>query len=326
MLPDDDAPRRSLNPAQKILLCLALGLARLLRLPGYRGLALLAGLTGFCFWHLARKRRRLAVASIERHLAVEHAEAERIARLSFKSNFLSFLEILFASSFTLYGNPRLSYPAAFGELAVSKDRPIVGVTCHLGAWELLAGVLGQFRPDYPSLVAGRNQKSDLMTVLIHRLRSTGSSASVGHRNIAALISKTLRDKGTAAFVVDHNASRDEAIFLPFLGEEASVNVGPAMLSLRSKSIVMPLFLKRLKPGHYELVLLDCLDSAELVGSIKERTRQIAEFYTRAAETCVRMAPEQWFWMHDRWKTKPSGWKKRALEQLNKEDENASGNV
>lgn len=326
MLPDDSAPRRILNPAQKILLYLVLGLARLLRLIGYRGLAALARLAGFCFWHLARKRRRSAVASIERHLGVERAEAERIARLSFSSNFLSFLEILFASSFTLYDNPRLSYPPAFGELAVSEGRPIMGVTCHLGAWELLAGILGQFRPDYPSLVAGRNQKSDLLTVLIHRLRSTGASASVGHRNIAALISKTLRDQGTAAFVVDHNANRDEAIFLPFLGEEASVNIGPAMLALRSKSLVMPLFLKRLRPGHYELILLDCLDPAELVGSIKERTRQIAEFYTRAAETFVRMAPEQWFWMHNRWKTKRPGWKKRALEQQNKEDANAPGNV
>jgi KDO2-lipid IV(A) lauroyltransferase len=313
MLPDDAALGRRLGPAQKALLCLVLALARLLRLLGYRGLALLARLAGFCFWRLGGKRRRFAVASIECHLGVDHREACRIARLSFNSNFLSFLEILLAPAFSIYGNPRLIYPPAFGELAVSKDRPILAVTCHLGAWELMAGMLGQFRPEYPSLVAGRNQRSDLLTVFIHRLRSTGNSASVGHRNIAGLVSRTLRDKGTVAFVVDHNSSRDEAIFLPFLGEIASVNIGPAMLALRSKALVMPIFLKRLAPGRYELVLLDCLDSATLTGSIRERTAQIAEFYTRAAETFVRQTPEQWFWMHNRWKTKPSGWKTRQPE-------------
>ena len=70
------------------------------RLP-WKGLAALASGMAFCFWHGAPSRRREAVRAVEKHLAVSRREAVRIARESFKQNFLSFLEILHAGKFFL---------------------------------------------------------------------------------------------------------------------------------------------------------------------------------------------------------------------------------
>ena len=105
-----------------------------------------------------------------------------------------------------------------------------------------------------------------------------------------------------AFLVDHNTSRDEAIFLPFLGEEAAVNRGPALIAVRSNALVCPIFLLRDK-DKYVLCMEEPLDPLELQGTSEEKIEAVTRFYTAAVERIVRRAPEQWFWMHNRWKTK-----------------------
>jgi KDO2-lipid IV(A) lauroyltransferase len=107
-----------------------------------------------------------------------------------------------------------------------------------------------------------------------------------------------------AFLVDHNCSREEAVFLPFLGKTAAVNMGPALLALRSKALVLPVFLLREEGMQYRFQVGEALDTATLTGTREEKIRAIARFYTRAVEHMVHERPEQWFWMHKRWKTRP----------------------
>ncbi len=110
--------------------------------------------------------------------------------------------------------------------------------------------------------------------------------------------------GIACFLVDHNTMRRESVFLPFIGETAAVNMGPAMLALRAKALIFPIFLRREPGGTYLLRMEDPLDTALLQGPLAKRVREAAAFYTKAMEKQVLDAPEQWFWMHRRWKTRP----------------------
>jgi KDO2-lipid IV(A) lauroyltransferase len=90
--------------------------------------------------------------------------------------------------------------------------------------------------------------------------------------------------------------------MPFLGEEAAVNAGPALLAVRGKALVWPVVLVR-EGKDYVFRLLKPLDTAELTGTREENIQTAARFYTDAIEEFIREHPEQWFWMHDRWKTK-----------------------
>ena len=112
----------------------------------------------------------------------------------------------------------------------------------------------------------------------------------------------LRKNGYAAFLADHNTSRSEALFLPFLGEEAAVNKGPAVLAVRAKALVWPLVLIR-DGDRYRMLMEEPLDTALLEGTADEKALMAATYYTEAIERMVRRAPDQWFWMHNRWKTK-----------------------
>lgn len=107
---------------------------------------------------------------------------------------------------------------------------------------------------------------------------------------------------TSQSAIDHNTSRSEAFFLPFLGEEAAVNKGPAVLAVRAKALVWPIALIR-DGDRYRIIIEEPLDTALLEGDAEEKALAVAAFYTEANERMVRRAPDQWFWMHNRWKTK-----------------------
>jgi KDO2-lipid IV(A) lauroyltransferase len=291
--------------AQKASLALLHALAAVLRLFGLRGIARPAKAAGALYWLLARKRRAYAIASVTRHLGKTPADAADIARRSIQSAAQSFLEMNFTKDFRLENNPRLRINSVFREM-LAEDRPVVATTGHIGGWELLAGLLGQFRTGRPALVVVRNQKSPVFNAFFHQMRSQGNGASIGHRNASAAVLEALRTRGTACFLVDHNTLRNEAVFLPFLGETAAVNIGPALLALRGKAVVYPVFLFRAHNGNYELKATGPLDTTALQGSIPERAGRIAEFYTRAMEQAVLEHPEQWLWAHKRWKTRPPG--------------------
>lgn len=268
----------------------------------FPGIRKLAPKLGTALWLALPARRALAVQNISLGLGVPQAEARDIARESFQHNAQSFLEAVLAPTFG-FGHPLLRME---NEEQVTRcravERPIVASSGHIGAWELQAGILGEFLSDRkrPTMMVVRRNSNAALNNLMVRLRSSRGADVVGHREAVFTVLRGLRRNGLVAFLVDHNASRSEAIFLPFLGRPAAVNMGPALLAVRAGAEVWPAFLLR-QGEHY----LFCQEEPMLPpqgGDREAAVRAVAQFYTEAAERIVRRAPEQWFWMHNRWKT------------------------
>jgi len=261
---------------------------------------------GGLMWVALPRRRKLTVACIRERLDIGEAAARDLARASFNHSACSFLEIFhtrqtgprFLEERVEFENPEL-----FSRMSNTR-RPVVGVTGHLGAWELLGGLMGAFSSRSDCKVVVRLPRDEALSGLMMHLRTRPHIHVLPHRDAATQALGYLRNRGLCAFLVDHNCRRDEAQFLPFLGETAAVNKGPALLALRAKAEVWPAFLIRLPEGRFRFVTLPCLDTATLEGSRAERVEAICRFYTEAVEQMVRRYPEQWFWMHRRWKTRP----------------------
>ncbi len=279
--------------------------AVLLALGGYPLARGLGSCVGFLLWHCVPSRRKLAIETIMARLELPREKAVAVARASFTENARSFLEILLIDRVGLHNNPKLAYIHPEFIALMNEQRPVVGATAHFGAWELLAGLLGEIFTDRPRQIVVRRQRNPAMNAFIAGQRGKRGGVSVNHRNAAPKVLAALKQNGLCAFLVDHNCPPAEAVFLPFLGLEAAVNVGPALLALRAKAVVYPVFLRRDADGRYTLIAHPPLDTTTLTGTIGERTRQIAEFYTKSVEQEVRAHPEQWFWMHKRWKTRPT---------------------
>lgn len=291
-----------MNLWHRIQFFLFSGCAFLLSRLGFSGLSRLGDGLGRLMWHLLPARRKLATDNIVRHLNLSESEARATAYASFRHNARSFMEILLTDRFGL-GSPRLriAEPDLFKEM-LACERPIVAATAHLGAWELLASMLGElYEKPRPRVVVVRRYPNPAFQAFISSRREARGATMAGHRTVAAAVLRALRKKGIVAFLVDHNAPRSEALFLPFLGEEAAVNMGPALLAVRAEALIWPVFLLR-EAGGYVLHLQPPLDTAALEGNRAEKVSAAASFYTKAVEQAVRLMPEQWFWMHNRWKS------------------------
>ncbi len=263
-------------------------------------------LLGTLLWQALPKRRAIATQSVASHLGVSQDAARRIAKASFSSNCRSFLELLLARRTDWrFMTEKLEYADPQNFAAVRADtEPAVLATAHLGSWELLASALQLILDKSPKCIVVRTTKDQALNRMILRLRTRPGVRIIEHRNAAGPTLEILRQGGAAAFLVDHNCHRSEAIFLPFLGEIAAVNIGPAVLAVRAKAAIWPAFMTRVPNGRYRLHVGEPLRTSQLKGSVKERVRRAAEFYTQAVERQIRQTPEQWFWMHRRWKTRP----------------------
>lgn len=289
--------------SDQIRLALLKAAGSALRLLGFPGIELLGNGVGHLIWYFVPSRRRLAVRNIMRHLGMTEKNAEKTAHASFCHTGRSFLEILLTGRFGM-NSPRLRIESPeLMEKLRSCDRPIVAATAHFGSWELLASMLGQlYEAPRPRMVVVRRYHDEAVQTFIASCREATGADMVGHRNAAMSVIRALHHKGIVAFLVDHNTSPAEAEFLPFLDEVAAVNMGPALLAVRAKSLIWPVALVR-DGKDYVFRMQEPLDTTLLEGSRDEQVKQAAAFYTQAIERFIRENPEQWFWMHNRWKTR-----------------------
>jgi KDO2-lipid IV(A) lauroyltransferase len=100
-------------------------------------------------------------------------------------------------------------------------------------------------------------------------------------------------------LLDQNSSRAEGVFVPFFGVPASTSKGLAVISLRTGAPVVPVFIRRIGGGRHR-VEFDAPVPRPDDGDVLSYTAA----FNRAIESGIRRAPEQWFWMHERWRTRP----------------------
>jgi KDO2-lipid IV(A) lauroyltransferase len=100
----------------------------------------------------------------------------------------------------------------------------------------------------------------------------------------------------------------EGVFVEFFGRPACTTVGPAVIAGRTGAPVHPTFMVRMTNGKYRLIIgpeIEMVKTDDFESDIWENTQR----FTRVIEHYVRLYPEQWFWLHQRWKTKP--WQART---------------
>jgi len=265
---------------------------------------------GRLLWRALPKRREMACEAMAHLLGLSPEKARATALESFQHNGRSFLELLLAPRVDprfLHDRLRIADASSLAALR-AQERPIVCISAHLGAWELLGPIFHLLLPGRKKQSVVRRPKDQALHELTTRLRSRPSLEVVDHRNAAPRVLRCLRRGGASAFMVDHNTGTSEAVFLPFLGRVAAVNRGPALLALRAGAVVQPMFLLREGQGGYALYLEPTLDTRTVTGTNDEKIQKIALFYTQVVERMVRSHPEQWYWLHKRWKTQPpEGW-------------------
>lgn len=184
---------------------------------------------------------------------------------------------------------------------VRSGRPILALTGHFGNWEILSyafGLLG-FRG---SLIARRLDNPFLDRFVTQFRRKTGQQILDKSQDYAK-IQSTLAGGGYLGVVGDQDAG-SRGLFVPFLGRPASTFKSIALLSLEYSAPIIVFGAARVgRPMKYVIYLEDII-YPEKCALERDPMRAITERYSDALERIVRRHPEQYFWVHRRWKNQP----------------------
>ena len=190
------------------------------------------------------------------------------------------------------------------ESARATKQPIILFTGHVGAWELSS--FGLSLKDLPFSFLVRRLDNPKVEEVVDRIRMRFGNQSVDKRGAARPMLNILRSGGTLGLLVDLNTLDEEAIFVDFFGVPASTTFMLAKLALRTNAIVLPMFVPWDENNRKYLVEILPPVPLERSGDEEEDIRKLTANLTKVVENYIRRYPDQWLWIHKRWKTRPQG--------------------
>jgi KDO2-lipid IV(A) lauroyltransferase len=187
------------------------------------------------------------------------------------------------------------------DVALKRGRGVVFVSGHVGNWELLARRMAL--AGCPGQTVGKEMTDARLTAWVDRYRASGKVRTLwrGRDGAAKAMLKILRAGEILGLVVDQD-TKVQSVFVPFFGTAAATPRAPADLALRTGAVVVVGFCQRQGDGRYALSMKEVRVAP--TGEHEADVVALTAAMTQEIETAIRRAPEQWVWMHRRWKTRP----------------------
>ena len=182
--------------------------------------------------------------------------------------------------------------------AKARGRGVLFATGHLGNWELSA--IAHSLLTEPMGVVVRPLDNPLLDSLVAQRRSATGNWVIEKKDFARGILRALADNLAVGVLVDQNAATGEGVFVDFFGTPASTTTVFAKIAHRAQTTVLPGF--ALWHPDRQKYILKFYPPVELSGDPLTDTQRIQS----AVELAIRQFPDQWLWIHRRWKTRPPG--------------------
>ena len=192
------------------------------------------------------------------------------------------------------------------EDALSLGRGLILVIGHYGNWEIAAAAVAARGVPIGAIV--RRQGNRLVDERLQQLRRNLGVETIYQGQAPARVPRILRAGGVVGIVGDQDARRS-GVFVPYFGRLASTHRGPALFALRLGAPVFSCIARRLPGNDVQYVVIGRRVSFEPTGNVDDDVRTLTTELSRRLEEEVRIAPEQYFWFHKRWKTRPQGEKR-----------------
>lgn len=187
--------------------------------------------------------------------------------------------------------------------ARKKGRGIIFLTAHFGNWELGSFAHGVY--GYPCNFVVREMDNPLIDELINRYRCGSGGQAIEKREFARQVLRAFERNEAVGILMDQNMLAGEGIFVDFFGLPASTTTGPARVARRTGApVILGLVIWDSKLKKYRL-RFDRVDWIKCEDAEEEIAVNTADF-TRRIEEYIRRYPDQWLWVHRRWKTRPPG--------------------
>jgi Kdo2-lipid IVA lauroyltransferase/acyltransferase len=185
-----------------------------------------------------------------------------------------------------------------------RGKGVVYLTGHIGAWELSSFAHALY--GFPLHYMARPLDNARVDELVNRYRCLSGNRPIFKNESARALLKILRDAGTVGILADQNTMPEEGLFVEFFGKSACTTTGIARVALHTDAAVVPGYAWwDAAIGKYRLRFEP---SVELVrtGDAEKDVLANTQKFAKVIEQIIRQHPEQWVWVHARWKTRPKG--------------------
>jgi Kdo2-lipid IVA lauroyltransferase/acyltransferase len=183
-----------------------------------------------------------------------------------------------------------------------RGKGVIYLTGHIGAWELSSFAHALY--GFPLHYMARPLDNARLDELVNRYRCLSGNRPIFKNESARALLKILRDTGTVGILADQNTMPGEGVFVDFFGKTACTTTGIARVALHTDAAVVPGYAWWDESlGKYRLRFepaLELIRTGDTERDVFENTQKFA----KVIEGIIRKHPEQWVWVHARWKTRP----------------------
>lgn len=261
-------------------------------------------LCGDLWWALDRQHRRIALENLQLAFGGEKSDQEiaRLARQVFRNLGCIIFEVAWSTKVDLRQFRRRADITGLGNYrrAIARGRGVLMMTAHLGNWELL--VFPAAIANHPMSIVYRRLDFKPLDRFFRQFRSRFGARMVRNAHAMRPILRRLRAGDGVAILFDQNVDWYEGAFVAFFGHRACTNTGLALLALHTGAPVLPVFGIR-RRGRFVIDFgpeIPLIRTGDKVKDVEANTRR----YNQVLEDFIRRHPDQWMWVHRRWKTRP----------------------
>lgn len=185
--------------------------------------------------------------------------------------------------------------------AFEQDKGVVVITAHMGGWETIATIgplLG-----YPEAVVVKDVRpASLNTYLVSIRERFGTTVFPRRGAYRGCLRALKQEHKLLGFIIDQNTVRDNGIFVDFFGRPACTTTGGSFLAEQAGCPIVPVVSIRQPDGRQAVHCLPAIDPPK--DRSDEEILRVTQASSSAIESMIRQYPEQWIWIHRRWRTQP----------------------
>lgn len=186
------------------------------------------------------------------------------------------------------------------EAANKKGKGVIFLTCHLGAFDLQVTNMA-LRGLNPNII-GTPLKDARLNDLLWKYRNNHGAVAIERGKETFRMIKILKSGGSVALLIDQD-TKVKTVFVDFFGTPAATPVGATLMAMKTGAAVVPTYVYLGEDGMQHMHILPeipMVDTGDEEKDIFTNTQALTKFI----EDTIRKHPEQWVWMHERWKTRP----------------------
>lgn len=182
---------------------------------------------------------------------------------------------------------------------LAEGKGLITITSHLGNWELLGGI--PFMKGFKSKAIARRLRDPHFHNWVEHLRTSIGIDLIYRNESPKKIFQCLKQGEALGLLPDQDIAGLKGVFVPFFGHPAHTSIAPVKLALATGAPIACVFLVRMPKNHYKIIFKNVI-RPKIESTEESALQKYTKLWMKDIEDVIREYPDQWGWMHNRWKT------------------------